>query len=66
MNKYLVTLSRWTGGPPRERDETTQTIEAESFAVALSNDGVHAQFFDEMGDLIAAFTQFVSVVKVTE
>lgn len=66
MNKYLVTLSRWTGGPPRERVEGTEIVQAESFTLDGSTAGVHAQFFDESGDLIAAFTQFVSVVKVTE
>jgi hypothetical protein len=66
VNKYLVKSYRWAGGEIRERVPQNDYVSADRFEVESYESGATALFYSDTQDLIAVYTNFDSVVLVTE
>ena len=66
MNKYLVTSYRWASGETRERQKVEDLVSADKFEVENQDPSIVALFYSDTQDLIAVYTNFDSVVLVTE
>lgn len=66
MNKYLVTSYRWVGGDVRERRKQEDLVSADTFDVEGYSNGPIALFHTDTGELVGAYTNFESVVLVSE
>lgn len=66
MNKFDVTCYRWVGGDTRERKAISMSVTADRFEVETQDNESIALFYNVTSDLIAAITNFDSVIQVSE